>query len=741
MSRYKILIFVVSLLFLSGLAINPVFATNPFSIKDPLELSKSASPGTSDSADKQAHVKSGETDSQPCTLAVMADLHAKPESLPILQKAVARVNSLKDIFALAIVGDLCSQLGTNAEYEVLRRGLKDLSVPAYAVPGNHDVLYKDNLVNGEKKRGTPAEKKYKHGLFKKTLNLKSLYYAKKAGGHLLVFLPNDSLSAIPCVLPSDDAFEFLRKTLRENRDIPTIIFCHAPLAGSYGDKKTMPPLQANAQPARKIQKILKDNPQVYLWFAGHLHITPSQKYFNCNENKVGGVTVIHVPPSQIHNSWVQTVRLSPKGATVRTLDVRTGKYLKKHTRVFRPVIKGKSAENGKDKDKDKNKDKDKELKKARFIVVNAHAGGNFNRPGFGDWLTDKEPDVALVCEAVNMRQYMRSAGRVFDAGSTTRGQREVAVVIRDGLPVMSQDQGKISPDLGLGIAHDRWWTRVQTRVAGMKSRVYSLHLNAVIQQSNGEPRAVDRWTVTREGLEELEKQWSKDIKDGWAVIIGGDLNWNDSRSRAQSQQMSPGRIFKRLGMTYVNHQLMWLAWTPKTHRSVKRQAIPPTSIPGLIPREHPALQIDLQARRQPDEHEPDKEEMEQNTSDEEADEVADTAGNSTDSDECEDPEDADKEDEASEVDTSDNSADPGDYVAPEKPSGSENAEDLEETTGSDESDSAGGSSDEGLSGQQGADGSAEDSDPDATVLIERLIEILDHILKGIWSGIVKILPI
>ena len=696
------MLFIAFLLLFVGLSGNSAFATSPFSEKGILELSERASTSSSGSAE-QARSESGEADSQPCTLAVMADLHAKPESLPMLQKAVASVNSLKDVFALAIAGDLCSKLGTSGEYEAVRRGLKNLSVPVYAVPGNHDILYKDNLISGEKKRGTPAEKKHKQELFKKTLNLKSLYYANKAGGHLLVFLPNDSLTGIPCVLPSDDAFEFLRKTLRENRDLPTIVFCHAPLAGSYGDKKTMPPLQANAQPVRKIQKILKENPQVYLWFAGHLHITPSQKYFNSPENKVGGVTVIHVPPSQIHCSWIQTVRLSPKGATVRTMDVKSGKYLKRHTRVFRHGIKGNSDNQSKDSDKDKNKDKnkdkdnDKGLKKARIVVVNAHAGGNRNRSGFGDWLADQEPDVALVSESVDMRQHMRDAGRVYDAGSETRGRREVTVVVRDGLPVSAHDHGKISPDLGLGIAHDRWWTRVQTSVAGLKSRVYSLHLNAVIQQSSGEPRAVNRWTVTREGLVDLEKRLKEDIKDGWAVIIGGDLNWNDSRTNASSHRMSPGRIFKRLGLTYVNNELMWLAWTPDTHKLVKRHIIPPTSIPGLFVGEHPALRIDLQARNKPDKPESDKEESEHDTSGEESDEESsDTQGDSGAHDEYEDPEEIKEADEA----------DSSDVNQPDQQNTNESA-----------------------------------VDENVAAVVARLIELIRQLMKGVWAGIMKILQL
>ncbi len=547
---------------------------------------------------------------RPCTLAVMGELHARPDRLPLLRQAFAKVDALASLFGLVVVGDLCANLGTSAEYEVLRRSLKDVSARVFAVPGNHDILYRDNLVDGERRRGTPAERKTKQERFKRALNLKSLFYARKAGGHLLVFLPPDALRGMPNCLPSDETFAALRRTLRANRHLPTIIFCHAALDGSYGERKAADPLNAFAQPSRKIRRILRDNPQVYLWFASHLHTTPSQADYNCPENKVGRVTVIHVPPAQARPCYLQTVRLSPKGAIVRTMDVGTGRFLKRHTRVFRvksktgPVKPATPAA----PDPSDDIDRDKGLGKARIVVTNAHSGGNRNRDGFGNWLADQEPDVALVCEASGMTPHLRPAGRVYDAGSSTKGRREVAIVVRHGLPVAAHDQGKVSPDLGTGIAHDRWWTRVQTRVAGVKTRIYSLHLNAVIQERSGEPMAGKRWAVTREGLVDLENRWREDIKAGWGVLIGGDLNWNDARSRANSERMAPGRVFGRLGLTYVNHELMWLAWTPGTHQSAKRQAIPPTSIPGLIPEEHPALRIDLRARPQPDDLEPDGEE-------------------------------------------------------------------------------------------------------------------------------------
>ncbi|HEY9070313.1 MAG TPA: hypothetical protein VIV61_08635, partial [Candidatus Ozemobacteraceae bacterium] len=184
----------------------------------------------------------------------------------------------------------------------------------------------------------------------------------------------------------------------------------------------------------------------------------------------------------------------------------------------------------------------------------------------------------------------------FDAGNATRGQREVAIVVRNGQRVFGHDFGKVSPDLGTGIAHDRWWTRVETKVAGLKTRVYSLHLNAVIQQKDGRPYASRRWDVTREALEDLEKRWKEDIKDGWPVVIGGDFNWNNGREHARAHEMAPGRILDRLGLAFVNTELMWLAWTPKTHAIASRRSVPSVSIPGLYAGEHPALFVTLRSR-------------------------------------------------------------------------------------------------------------------------------------------------
>ncbi|NLI76523.1 MAG: hypothetical protein GX442_08780 [Candidatus Riflebacteria bacterium] len=234
---------------------------------------------------------------------------------------------------------------------------------------------------------------------------------------------------------------------------------------------------------------------------------------------------------------------------------------------------------------------------ARIVVTNARSGGNRDRDGYGNWLARQKPDLSIVSEASRMAPHLRPAGRTFNAGDASLGRREVAIVVRDGLRVLGHDCGAVSPDLHTGIAPDRWWTRVETHVAGVKSRVYSLHLNAVIQQPDGHPRNTNRWTVTRKGLARLEHQWQEDIDDGWAVIVGGDFNWNHAREHARSHDQSPGRIFQRLKMSFVNVELLWLAWTPQTHSLAGRRVIPVLSIPGLFAGEHPALVIDLGARR------------------------------------------------------------------------------------------------------------------------------------------------
>ena len=210
------------------------------------------------------------------SIAVLSDLHVSHENLASCRKAVDAVNDLPGISFVALLGDLCEKTGTAEELDRAARLVGRLSAPIFVIPGNHDIRYKDRLgKDGKKEVGTPAEKATKLERFRKTFKQKSLRFTMKVAGQLLVFLPIDALSGKSIVTISEASLRFFREAVEANPGLPTIVFCHAPLQGSYEEEDTtLTPFHATAQPAGDIRDILRDNPQVYLWVAGHRHIKP-----------------------------------------------------------------------------------------------------------------------------------------------------------------------------------------------------------------------------------------------------------------------------------------------------------------------------------------------------------------------------------------------------------------------------------------------------------------------------------
>jgi 3',5'-cyclic-AMP phosphodiesterase len=269
-------------------------------------------------------------------LAVMADLHTGKETLPALTRAVAAVNQLPGIAAVALLGDLCRNIATERELRLAARVVESFSDPVWAIVGNHDFMYQSEIgPDGKKRRGSAAQKKAKLEAFKNAMRQKELCFTRKVGGHLLVFLPIDALAAKPLAQLSGTTLTFFRKVLAENPKTPTIVFCHAPLEGSYESDRNMDPIHCNAQPAKTIRAILHDHPQVFLWLAGHLHIGPNSRDYHSKANEVDGVTVIHVPSPKGTSACVRVLDLTPAAAVVRTFDTKSGKYFAKFDRVFR----------------------------------------------------------------------------------------------------------------------------------------------------------------------------------------------------------------------------------------------------------------------------------------------------------------------------------------------------------------------------------------------------------------------
>ncbi|NLI75527.1 MAG: hypothetical protein GX442_03685 [Candidatus Riflebacteria bacterium] len=292
---------------------------------------------------------------RPFLIAVAADLHVCPGNLDGLERMVSRLNGMKGLDAVAICGDLNKKVATDDERDLAASLVGKLKKPVWAIVGNHDFMYKDKTGPDDKKyRGSPAEKRAKLKKFLEAFKQKAIRFSKLEGGHLLVFLPTDELSHKNLVRFSDKTLEYLKNTLAAHPNLPTIIFCHAPLLGSTVKEGGLGPVNGNAQPAEKIRSILHDNPQVFLWFAGHKHIGPSSDSFHHPCNKVDGVTVVHVPGNSTGRGIVRMLELTPDSAVVRTYDTHEKKYLKKFERVFRhaghkPVINPPSKP-----DKDKN---------------------------------------------------------------------------------------------------------------------------------------------------------------------------------------------------------------------------------------------------------------------------------------------------------------------------------------------------------------------------------------------------
>lgn len=313
-------------------------------------------------ASEAAGAKSG----QNYVLAIITDLHICSKTFNGKLKAIKTLNSWKDVNAVAVLGDLCDEIGTQYQYDQAEKFLKNLNHKKYCVTGNHDYIYDDRKTDeGKKIRASAKVKKQKLERFKKTFSPDGLHFAKKEAGYLLVFLSADALDEKYIVTISDGTLDWLDKTLDENKDLPTIIFCHAPLEGSLkkvGDLKD----HAFAHTFKKLHKILKAHKQVFMWASGHTHTKPGSANFTAKENFwEKQIHVVHNPNMTTDaGGWINTLTLTPEYVLVKTFDCKNEKWLKKYERKITPKgVKVSDDEGQKDTDQpdaDKNDDNDKD---------------------------------------------------------------------------------------------------------------------------------------------------------------------------------------------------------------------------------------------------------------------------------------------------------------------------------------------------------------------------------------------
>jgi Icc protein len=267
-------------------------------------------------------------------LVVLGDPHIPGKSLAVKQRVLKRIGAWSDVEGIVAVGDLCADRCTREEVAAVQAFFGGLAKPLLPIAGNHDALYEDFTdPKGKRVRASPETVARKLSRFREAFGLTAIHYHRKVGPYLLVFLSTDRPDFLAGL--SAAQFAWLRGTLEENRQTPTLVFFHAPLQGTlrdYNDYANTPHFVA--QPAEAIRDLLKRHPQVFLWVSGHMHITPREESFASPINLYDRrVMNIHVPDMNRKAIWTVSLFLYPDRVVVRTYDHQTGAWLKELDRT------------------------------------------------------------------------------------------------------------------------------------------------------------------------------------------------------------------------------------------------------------------------------------------------------------------------------------------------------------------------------------------------------------------------
>ena len=244
-------------------------------------------------------------------VAVVADLHIPEEpnwKRPYQDDVIDMFNTWEDLDLVVSVGDTVDKGGSAASQVEAKEFLDQLeAVPYRVIVGNHDYIYADSYIKNPKTGHTtkqgPDGRIEKLEFFVENWGLEDVFWSERLGNYLLVFLSADGLYTNHYCECSPRQLEWLEKELGQNKDVPTIIFHHCPLKGSFIPRPFeigptgMPVLDSYyAEPADEIREILLANEQVFMWVAGHLHKKPAKPDFASDINLwEDQVWVIHCP--------------------------------------------------------------------------------------------------------------------------------------------------------------------------------------------------------------------------------------------------------------------------------------------------------------------------------------------------------------------------------------------------------------------------------------------------------------
>jgi Icc protein len=269
------------------------------------------------------HIAGTAAAERPFGIALIGDTHLPGKDLPAKENLLRTINGWDDIDRVVVLGDICKGTGTAAEYAAAKEFFSHLDKPLRLIAGNHDYIYEDETNSeGRVVKSFPTTRRLKLARFAETFGMKEIYGSERVGNYLLVYLSTDDLESAHLAKLSEEQVAWLAALLARNRNLPTIVFFHAPLAGTlktYNEYANKPSFIA--QPVVRLYELIRENPQLFLWVAGHLHVPATNESYNSPVNVYEKqVTVIHNADLERKRPWTNVLYLYPEKVIVRTYD-------------------------------------------------------------------------------------------------------------------------------------------------------------------------------------------------------------------------------------------------------------------------------------------------------------------------------------------------------------------------------------------------------------------------------------
>ncbi len=301
----------------------------------------------------------GGSEEQARRIVVLSDVHYGTKSRDPVERrermarkraAAAEISSWEDADLCVFTGDMVEKYATQAEYAMARDFAMSVRHPKAFVAGNHEIVYSEIPGDhGIERRAGPLERLIHLRLFEKTFG--PLYYTKRLGGYLLVFLAPDTTDAAYVPDGDDEPYAgelsprevaWFKATLEANPDTPTLVFCHTPLEGSFLRSYPGNGERNFTQPAGTIRQILTQNPQVMLWVSGHTHTSPRSASYSSAVNRQSGAAVvdIHNPAWEGDEIWTNSIFLYKDKVEVRTWSHKDHRWLDPLDRSYAVLATG-----------------------------------------------------------------------------------------------------------------------------------------------------------------------------------------------------------------------------------------------------------------------------------------------------------------------------------------------------------------------------------------------------------------